>query len=206
MARSQTARLELNNPHVKYGLKRKPTCHEIVGLVSENETLLKPFPDRRATQFRNSPQRSFFDGSDHVELLKEQQGRIHDRQIKQLLMRRQIQGNGGTLHVEQHLQNSSGASTPIISEPIFDTPSDGSSSRMMYSADVERRVQERLRGIQQRQQEVAQAHSQGVGQLNDTLTRNMLRKGFNSLQGIPPLEPVDPWNLQKMSYFQQKTK
>ena len=75
-----------------------------------------------------------------------------------------MQGNGGTLHVEQHLQNSSGTSTPIMSEPIFDTPSDVSPYRMMYSADVERRVQERLRGIQQRQQEVAQGHSQAVGQ------------------------------------------
>ena len=79
-----------------------------------------------------------------------------------------------------------------MSEPIFDTPSDVSSSRMMYSADVERRVQGRLRGIQQRQQEVAQGHSQAVGQLNDTVARNMLRQGFNSLQGIPHLEPVDP--------------
>ena len=63
---------------------------------------------------------------------------------------------------------------------------------MLYNADVERRVQERLGGIQQRQQEVAQRHSQAVGHLNDTLTRNMLRQGFNGLQGILPLEPVEP--------------
>ena len=192
MARSQTARLELNNPYAKYGLKLKPTFNEIVSLVSENENSLKPFPDRRATQFRNSPQELFFDGSDHIELLKEQQGRIHDRQIRELLMRRQMQGNGGTLHVEQHLQNSSGTSTPIMSERIFDTLSDVSSYTMLYHADVERRVQERLEGIQQRQQEVAQGHSQAVGQLNDTLTRNLLRQGFSGLQGLPPLEPVEP--------------
>ena len=111
MARSQTARSELNNPYAKYGLKRKPTFNEIVGLISENENLLKPFPDRRATQFRNSPQGSFFDGSDHVELLEEQQGRIHDRQIRALLMRRQMQGNGGTFHVQRHQDGvSSGTS------------------------------------------------------------------------------------------------
>ena len=174
MARSQTARLELNNPYAKYGLKRKPTFNEIVGLVSENENLLKPFPDRRATQFRNSPQGSFFDGSDHIELLKEQQGRIHDRQIREFIMRRQMQGNGRTLHVEQHLENTSGTSTPIMSEPIFDTPSDVSSSRMMYNADVERRVQERLGGIQQRQQEVRQAFGDQLRASSETLTQRML--------------------------------
>ena len=92
-----------------------------------------------------------------------------------------MQGIGGTLHVEQHLQNSSGTSTPIMTERIFDTPSDVGSYRMLYNAGVERRVQDRLGGIQERQQEVAPRHSQAVGQLNDTLTRNILRQGFNGL-------------------------
>ena len=70
---TKTARFEIVNPYQKYGLKRKPTFNEILGLLSEDQKLLRPFPDRTAIQFRNSPQGSFFDGSDHVELLKEQQ-------------------------------------------------------------------------------------------------------------------------------------
>ena len=63
-----TARFELDNPYLQYGLKRTPTFNEMLGLLSEDQKLLRPFPDRTATQFRNSPQGSFFDGSDHVEL------------------------------------------------------------------------------------------------------------------------------------------
>ena len=65
---TKTARFELDNPYKKKnGLKRKPTFNEILELLSEDQKLLRPFPDRTATQFGNSPQGSFFDGSDHVE-------------------------------------------------------------------------------------------------------------------------------------------
>ena len=86
---TKTARFELINPYQKYGLKRKPTFNEILGLISEDQKLLRPFPDRTATQFRNSPQGSFFDGADSMELLKEQQGRVLDRQMRQMMLQRQ---------------------------------------------------------------------------------------------------------------------
>ena len=70
---TKTARFEIINPYQKYGLKRRPTFNEILGLIEEDQQMLRPFPDRTATQFRNSPQGSFFDGADHIELLKEQQ-------------------------------------------------------------------------------------------------------------------------------------
>ena len=47
---TRTARFELVNPYQKYGLKRKPTFNEILGLLSEDQKLLRPFPDRTATQ------------------------------------------------------------------------------------------------------------------------------------------------------------
>ena len=67
---SQTAQFELNNPYAKYGLKRRPTFEEIVGLISDDKRALNPLPNREATRFRNSPQGSFFDGADAMELLK----------------------------------------------------------------------------------------------------------------------------------------
>ena len=99
---TKTARFEIVNPYQKYGLKRRPTFNEILGLLSEDQKLLRPFPDRTATQFRNSPQGSFFDGSDHVELLKEQQNRVLDRQMREMILRRQAQQNGGTFHLNRH--------------------------------------------------------------------------------------------------------
>ena len=53
---SRTARFELlNNPYAKYGLKRRPTFEEIVGLISDDKKALQPLPNREATRFRNSP-------------------------------------------------------------------------------------------------------------------------------------------------------
>ena len=185
---TKTARFELVNPYQKYGLKRKPTFNEILGLLSEDQTLLRPFPDRTATQFRNSPQGSFFDGSDHVELLKEQQNRVLDRQMREMILRRQAQQNGGTFHVDRHNDNfSSGES---VSDSGMMTPSEESSSQIMYHADLQRGLEERARQETQRRQEVRQRHGEAVNRLNDTLTRNMLRSGFNDMQGMPETEPL----------------
>ena len=169
-------------------MKRKPTFNEILGLLSEDQTLLRPFPDRTATQFRNSPQGSFFDGSDHVELLKEQQNRVLDRQMREMILRRQAQQNGGTFHVDRHNDNfSSGES---VSDSGMMTPSEASSSQIMYHADLQRGLEERARQETQRRQEVRQRHGEAVNRLNDTLTRNMLRSGFNDLRGMPEAEPL----------------
>ena len=118
---TKTARFELINPYQKYGLKRRPTFNEILGLLSEDQKLLRPFPDRTATQFRNSPQGSFFDGSDHVELLTEQQNRVLDRQMREMILRKQAQENGGTFHLNRH--NDSFTSEQSVSDSGMMTPS-----------------------------------------------------------------------------------
>ena len=173
---TKTARFEIVNPYQKYGLKRKPTFNEILGLLSEDQKLLRPFPDRTATQFRNSPQGSFFDGTDSIELLKEQQNRVLDRQMREMILRRQAQQNGGTFHVDRH--NDSFTSEQSVSDSGMMTPSDVSSSQIIYHADAQRELEQRARGLAQRQQ-VGRRHGEAVNRLNDTLTRNMLRSGFN---------------------------
>ena len=185
---TKTARFEIVNPYQKYGLKRKPTFNDILGLLSENQKLLRPFPDRTATQFRNSPQGSFFDGTDSIELLKEQQNRVLDRQMREMILRRQAQQNGGTFHEDR--RNDSFTSEQSVSDSGMMTPSDVSSSQIVYHADAQRELEQRARGLAQRQQEVGQRHGEAVNRLNDTLTRNMLRSGFNDLRGMPETEPL----------------
>ena len=196
MALTKTARLELINPYQKFGLKRRPTFNEIVGLVSENDKLIKPFPNREATRFRNSPQGSFFDGSDNLDLLKEQQTRILDRQMRENIMRRQTQQNGGTFHLMQH-QQSSGTSTPITSNGGFETPSEVNEAmfRVGFEEEMRRRLEEERERLARRQQEVKQRHEEGMNRLNQTLTHRMMRQGLTGLQEyeeeLPPLEPVE---------------
>ena len=196
MTLTKTARLELINPYAKYGLKRRPTFNEIVGLVSENDNLIKPFPNREATRFRNSPQGSFFDGSDNLDLLKEQQTRILDRQMRENIMRRQTQQNGGTFHLMQH-QQSSGTSTPSSSTSSggFETPSEVNEAmfRVGFDEEMRRRLEEERERIYRRQQEVERRHKEGMNKLNQTLTHGMMRRGLTGLQEYeepPPLEPL----------------
>ena len=155
---TKTAQLELINPYAKYGLKRRPTFNEIVGLISANEQIYKPFPDRRATQFKNSPQGSFFDGADSLELLKEQQNRIMDRQMREMLMRRQTQQNGGTFHLQRHCQGTGSVHTPTESPDTsgFNTPT--SEPRDIREAELMGRIQALRQQEETRRKEVAERH------------------------------------------------
>ena len=70
------------------------------------------------------------------------------------------------------------------------TPSDVSSSQIIYHADAQRELEERARGLAQRQQEVRQRHGPAFNRLNDTVTRNMLWSGFSEVRGMPETEPL----------------
>ena len=96
-----TASLELINPYAKFGLKRRPTYEEIVGLIGENDLITGKLPNRDATFFKASPQGSFFDGSDHLELLKDQEMRILDRQMREAMMKQEAHRNGHTYAVHR---------------------------------------------------------------------------------------------------------
>ena len=103
-----TASLELINPYAKFGLKRRPTYEEIVGLIGKHDLITGKLPNRDATFFKASPQGSFFDGSDHLELLKDQEMRILDRQMREAMMKQEARRNGHTYAV--HKMN---AETPV---------------------------------------------------------------------------------------------
>ena len=98
-----------------YGLKRRPTYEEIIGIIDEsNEKITGKLPDRSATMFRNSQEGSYFDGSNAMEQLKEEQG-ILLRQMSELLLRQNVRTAGRTYHTErmQRLPTTS----PVIAQP-----------------------------------------------------------------------------------------
>ena len=142
-----TATLELVNPYSKYGFKRRPTYDEIIGLINENETITGQLPDRTATLYKASPEGSFFDGTDALELLKEQQSRILQRQMQDLLLRQTVRSNGGTFNLERHRQSASGTSPSTEVQP----------DRDMLSAQVQADSQQRQQQLQDRQQQTGQA-------------------------------------------------
>ena len=147
-----TMALELINPYAKYGLKRRPTYQEIIGLIDENEKLTGKLPDRTATFYKASPEGSFFDGTDHLEVLKEQQQRIHERQMRELLLRQNVRNNGNTFDVDRLQQLRRERTAP---EP--ETPSEDG----MASAGMQTELERRARDYANRQQQTGEAHRSG---------------------------------------------
>ena len=148
-----TATLELVNPYSKYGFKRRPTYNEKIGLINENETITGQLPDRTATLYKASPEGSFFDGTDALELIKEQQNRISQRQLQELLLKQSSALNGLTYNLERlrrSSSSSSSSSTPMATGEDRGTLSAG------LQADLERR-EARLRD---RQQQTGEAQAQ----------------------------------------------
>ena len=155
-----TAVLENVNKFSYLGLRRRPTYNEIIGLIKENETLTGELPNRDATFFKASNEGSFFDGLDSLEVLKEQQQRILQRQMQDLLLRQNVRQNGGTFHVERHSQNTPSSSSSSSSTPI----NVGSDFGTLRVAGMQTELQERARQAMSRQQQTGGAHAEQTSQ------------------------------------------
>ena len=182
-----TATLELVNPYSKLGLKRRPTYNEIINLIDENETITGKLPDRTATFYKASPEGSFFDGTDHLELLKEQQNRILQRQIQDLLLRQSVRANGGTFHLERHRQETSSSSSSSSSSSTELQP-DRDNLSIGLQADLERRQQQ----LRDRQQQTGEAHRQAVSSQGMMPTLQSFLSGMSGTgRSSRPVEQVD---------------
>ena len=142
-----TAVLENINKFSHLGLKRRPTYDEVIGLIRENETITGNLPDRTATFYKASQEGSFFDGSDALEILKEQQNRIMEREMRDILMRRNARLSGRTFNVDR-IQASSSETAPAEVQPDRETLSAG------LQADLQRREAQ----LRDRQQQTGEAH------------------------------------------------
>ena len=125
----------------------------MIGLIKENEALANPLPNRDATFFKASNEGSFFDGLDHLEVLKEQQQRILQRQMQDLLLRQTVRANGGTYHLERHRQQSSSDTSSSI------TPMEGE-DRGTLSAGLQADLERREARLRDRQQQTGEAQAQ----------------------------------------------
>ena len=103
------------NKMSKYGLRRKPTYAEIIGMLDDNEKITGKLPNRDATFFKSSPEGSFFDGSDAMEQLREEQGKLLLRQMNDILLRQNVRTAGRTYHTERLQQLPT--TSPVIAQP-----------------------------------------------------------------------------------------
>ena len=200
-----TATLKMNNPYSKIGLKRRPTYDEIIGLISENETITGKLPNRDATFFKGSPEGSFFDGSDSLEVLKDEQERLLLKQMGELLLRQNSRRNGTTFH-SQRLQ-SLPATSPTIEQPA--QPMDVEAQAQTQSApttqaqtqsaptaptvssqstQLNTELQQRRNIATQRQQAVVMNHRGEIFQQNKpTITEQIHR--INPPRSFAPIRP-----------------
>ena len=148
-----TAVLENVNKFSYLGLRRRPTYNEVIGLIKENEALANPLPNRDATFFKASNEGSFFDGLDHLEVLKEQQQRILQRQVQDLSLRQNVRQNGGTYHLERYRQQSSSDTSSSM------TPMEGE-GRETLSAGLQADLERREARLRERQQQTGEAHAE----------------------------------------------
>ena len=110
-----TALIDNVNKMSKYGLRRKPTYAEIIGMLDDDEKITGKLPNRDATFFKSSPEGSFFDGSDAMEQLREEQGKLLLRQMNDILLRQNVRTAGRTYHTERLQQLP--LQSPVIAQP-----------------------------------------------------------------------------------------
>ena len=156
-----TAVLENNNPYAKFGLKRRPTYDELIALINENASLFAPNPDRRASAFKASPEGSFFDGLNYTDKLKEEQERILNKQMRDILFRQDV-GNQ-TIAIAQLQQNNQGGSTS--SSQSNQLPQQTNLAEGLLQEQLQQRAQQAL----QRAQQTGDAHRGILGGGLDTI-------------------------------------
>ena len=180
-----TTVLENVNKFSYLGLRRRPTYDEIIGLIKENDKLTGTLPNRDATFFKASNEGSFFDGMDSLEILKEQQHRILQRQMQDLLLRQNVRTNCGTFHLERARQSSSSSSSSSAGDTSSSTElqPDRETLSVGLQADLQRRQQQ----MRDRQQQTGEAHRQEISRQGVMPTLQSFLSGITS-----PIRPPRP--------------
>ena len=153
----------------------------MIGLIKENEALANPLPNRDATFFKASNEGSFFDGLDHLEVLKEQQQRILQRQVQDLLLRQNVRQNGGTYHLERYRQQSSSDSSSSM------TPMTEGEGRETLSAGLQADLERRAARLRDREQQTGEAHAEELS----SQSRLPVLQGFIS-ESLTPIFNMVP--------------
>ena len=184
-----TATLENVDKFGYLGLTRRPTYNEIIGLIKQNEIVTGELPNRDATFLKASNEGSFFDGMDSLEVLKEQQQRILQRHLQDLLLRQTVRSNGGTFHWGRHRQSSWGTAGGEF-QP----------DRDMLSAQVQADLEQRQQQLRDRQLQTGQA-SQSFLQRTTSLPviggmlSSLRGNGARSVGGTPQHRNAEHFDL-----------
>ena len=174
------------NKMSKYGLKRRPTYEEIIGVIDEsNRKITGKLPDRSATMFKSSPEGSFFDGSDAMEQLREEQGRLLLRQMSEVLLRQNARTAGRTFHTTRFQQLPT--TSPVIAQQTqpmdvdegltnHSTPTQAPpSTRLQQASQMNTELEQRRNIAMKRKEETAMNHRGEVfKQSKPTLAQQIL--------------------------------
>ena len=179
-----------------YGLKRRPTYEEITNLISENEKIGMPLPNRDATFFKSSPEGSFFDGANAMEQLREEQGKLLLRQMNDILLRQNVRTAGRTYHTERLQQLPT--TSPVIAQPTQPmnvdeeltqqaTPTIPSSSTQQAS-QLNAELTQRANTAMKRREETAMNHRGEVFKQNKPTIPEQIHH-INPPRSFAPIKP-----------------
>ena len=190
-----TAVLDVNKMS-KLGLRRKPTYEEITNLISDNEKNTGKLPNRDATFFKSSPEGSYFDGSDAMEQLREEQGKLLLRQMSDILLRQNVRTAGRTFHTERLQQMPT--TSPVIAQPTQpmnvdeETPNQTTptmpSSTTQQASQLSAELSQRANTATKRREETAMNHRGEVfKQSKPTITEQIHH--INPPRSFTPIRP-----------------
>ena len=177
---------------------RRSRYEDILELVNDNEEALKPFPNRDAVFYKASNKGSYFDGKDHLDRLKAEQKRIHERVVRDHMLREYATDNDLT-HRALWDAGAGATDTPTqpemynIGTPIEEYGNDDffDTEEGITRAELEGVLQRAEETRQANQQDIVQAHQQQVEreqQQGDgilrTVGRGTMRVGRNIAGGL----------------------
>ena len=82
-----------------YGLRRQLAYEEVAGML-DNSKLFTPLPEYPYTEYKDSFEGSYFDNiTERIDLLKDQQQRILDRQMTEAMLRKEATSRGVDINV-----------------------------------------------------------------------------------------------------------
>ena len=190
-----TAVLDVNKMS-KLGLRRKPPYEEITTLISDNEKITGKLPNRDATFFKSSPEGSYFDGSDAMEKLREEQGKLLLRQMSDILLRQNVRTAGRTFHTERLQQLPT--TSPVIAQPTQpmsvdeETPNQATptmpSSTTQQASQLQAELSQRAKTAMKRREETTMNHRGEVFKQNKPTITEQIHH-INPPRSFTPIRP-----------------
>ena len=187
------------NKLARYGLKRRPTYEEIIGMIDDNDNITGKLPNRSASMFKNSPEGSYFDGGDAMEQLREEQGRILLRQMSEILLRQNVRTSGRTFHVERNQRLPT--TSPTIAQPTQSmnvdegqpstqpTPTSASTFNTQQASHIQAELQQRGEATRRRREKTTMNQRGDIyNQNRPTITQQIHH--INPPRVFTPLQPV----------------